>query len=278
MAIPKTFKNLLALAERRCAFHPTSQTGHSLSLMTLADILRDRSNRTGDIQDLQEAIQYYSEALHLLPTDHPSRGALLFNFSRSLTMRYYTHSKDVQDLDEAIGCLREALGLQPASDCIRGVHLSGLAATLIIRFAHGYDMEDVRAAIEIYREALRLLPTTYHTRRCVAFNALAAALAIWYGSSKDIRHLEESIGYCKEVLGLRPEDCDSEKRRVALWLMGKALFMRFGHTSDIGDLRESLVCQREALLMLPVGHPDRSESELDDIASNLARIEAGHRA
>jgi hypothetical protein len=59
-----------------------------MSLLTLAHDLSNRSNKTGQLVDLDKAVLLGREALMLLPLLDPHRSTLLYNLSLDLSNRF----------------------------------------------------------------------------------------------------------------------------------------------------------------------------------------------
>ncbi|KAJ7927660.1 CHAT domain-containing protein [Mycena leptocephala] len=78
--------------------------------------------------------------------------------------------------------------------------------------------------------------------------------------------LEESIGFHREALELRPGS--HPNRSSSLNNLASALSMRFEQTGQLADLEESIGFHREALELFPGSHPNRSSS-LNNLASTL---------
>ena len=79
-----------------------------MSLNSLAVDLSARCNRLGNMEDLDEAIVLYREALNLRPQGHPDRSMSLNNPANELSARYKQPGV-IKDLDVAIALAGEAL-------------------------------------------------------------------------------------------------------------------------------------------------------------------------
>jgi len=71
-----------------------------------------RYERTGKMEDLEEAIQVARQAVDVTPEDHPDLAERLNNLGNRLESRYERTGK-VEDLEEAIRVARQAVDVTP---------------------------------------------------------------------------------------------------------------------------------------------------------------------
>ena len=93
------------------------------------------------MEDLDETINYYREALVLCPLGHQHHSMSVSNLASSLQTRYEA-SGQMEDLKAAITYNREALTLRPPGHPDRVMSLNNLANT-IRSSHHKFSMEDV---------------------------------------------------------------------------------------------------------------------------------------
>ncbi|CRG85866.1 hypothetical protein PISL3812_02870 [Talaromyces islandicus] len=72
-----------------------------------------RYERTGNLEDLKEAIERVRESIETTPSDHPDRGWRLSNLGLQLGRRY-ERTGNVKDFDEAIQRTRESIETTPS--------------------------------------------------------------------------------------------------------------------------------------------------------------------
>jgi len=131
-------------------------------LNNLASGLRDRYARTGNLQDLEQAIAHWQEAVHLTPEGAPDLPSRLNNLALGLSDRY-ARTGNLQDLEEARATYREA--------CTRGLVIAPEKALGAARNwgnwalergaweealeAYGYGLQAIQALLEaqVGREA-----------------------------------------------------------------------------------------------------------------------------
>ncbi|KAG2035260.1 CHAT domain-containing protein [Suillus americanus] len=209
------------------------------ALHELAQVVEQRFQQRGSIDDLDECIQCRREAVFLCPKGHFHCEIYLNNLARSLTCRF-DHQGNSDDLDEAISLHEEALRLCPVEHKSRS--LNNLGGALCTRFRRWGDVNDIIRAISLEREALMLCPPR-NPSRVIMLNMLALALQARYvnlDASKDlIEDLNEAINLFR------------------LFNLGSALCSRFMQTRKNEDIEEAIRLCQESLEALPSLHPDR---------------------
>ena len=265
-------------------------------LYNLAESLKKKFVKTGDIATLDEAIALHRSALDLrLAAGHPSRHWSLFWLACCLRNRYRKQGT-LPDLEEAITLDRAALDLRPEGHPDRFHSLNNLACSLDDRYRKQASLADLEEAIPLYRAALELCPPAHSG---LALNNLASSLRLRFlelGANSDIeeaislhrsaldRHplewrgltelvlslcdrydkqasvadLEEAITLGRVALGLRPKSL-FDRARIFISL-GTALRRRFLKLGANADLEEAVSLNQSALNLRPIGHPHRSNS------------------
>ena len=104
-------------------------------LNNLGNGLRNRYERAGKLEDLEEAVGVYRQAVKLAPADSPDMPGYLNNLGTGLSGRYERAGRP-EDLEEAIGVYRRAVKLTPADSPDLRIYLNNLDARLRNRSAH----------------------------------------------------------------------------------------------------------------------------------------------
>ncbi|KAG1747025.1 CHAT domain-containing protein [Suillus occidentalis] len=212
----------------------------------------------GNIDDLDEGIQFRREAVSLLPEGNPDRGDYLNNLAVSLKIRF-KHQGKPDDLDEAISFYEEALRLRPVGHKSRDVSLDNLGGALVTRFDDRGDIDDITRAISLRREALTLRPPG-HSSRDTTLNNIALALKERYDELDVSEDINEAIDRYRE--SLRLTRLDNPERHRTLHNLSSALCSRFTRAQNNEDVEEAITLCQEALASLPSLHPDRYSSYL----------------
>ncbi|KIK33777.1 hypothetical protein CY34DRAFT_686343, partial [Suillus luteus UH-Slu-Lm8-n1] len=233
---------------------PVGRQRRPRALNELSDALSSRFEQSGNIDDLDEGIQFLREALSLCPEGHTGRDVYLNNLAYSLGFFRFHHQGDPNDLDEAISLHEEALRLCPVGHESRHFSLNNLGGALVTRFNERGARDDITRAISLYREALTLRPPGHPTRD-TTLNNLACALQTRYNKLDVSEDLNEAIDLCRESLQLA--GLDYPERHTGLFNLSSALCSRFRHTRKNEDVEEAIDLCQQSLEALPSLHPDR---------------------
>ncbi|KAG1766622.1 CHAT domain-containing protein [Suillus placidus] len=249
--------------------------GHQLrhsALDNLSWVLTTRFEQRGNIDDLDDSIQFSREAVSLCPEGHSDPAYYLNNLAVSLWLRF-GHQGKPNDLDEAISLYEEALRLRPVGHEYRDVSLDTLGGALVKRFNKRKDIDDITRAISLRRDALTLCPHG-HPRRDITLNNLALALKTRYEELDVSEDLNEAIDLFRESLGLIR--LDHPERHVTLYNLSSVLSSRFTHTQKNEDVEEAITHCQESLAALPSLHPGRCTSHAWLQRAYLSRYRIQH--
>jgi tetratricopeptide (TPR) repeat protein len=233
---------------------PVGHRCHPRALGMLSRALISRFSQSGNIDDLDEGIQFLREAVSLYPERHPGRDHCLNNLAVSLGYYRFVHQGNPNDLDEAIPLHEEALRLRPVGHKSRGSSLDNLGGALVTRFNKRGDIDDITRAISLYREALTLCPPG-HPCHYAPLSNLALALQKRYDKLDVSEDLNKAIDLYRESLPLK--GLDHSERHVTLHNLSSALSSRFTHSQKNEDVEEAIALCQEILETLPSLHPAR---------------------
>ena len=231
----------------------------------LASALWRRSERTGSMVDLNEAILMDREALSFHPTPHPDRSSSLTNLGLRLWDRF-RRTGSMTDLGEATLMHRESLSLCPTPHPNHSTSLNNLGIGLTERFVITGSMTDLEEGILIHRESLSLRPTP-HPDRSYSLNNLASALFYRFKRTGLMTDLQEVILLHCESLSLSPPS--HPYHSASLYNIADTLREHFIRTDSMTDFEEAILLHRESLSFRPTSHPDRFES-LNGLACALS--------
>jgi tetratricopeptide (TPR) repeat protein len=128
----------------------------------------------------------------------------------------------------------------------------------------------IKAAISIYEEVLQLRPIGHQEHAEAVANLGNAMFLICYRNEPNSSRRRRCVDLLRESLRLCPPE-HSSRDQVLHNLARALLFVVYEQeSSDIGSLRESIVLNRAALQLRPVGHPERTHS-MNNLACGLAR-------
>ncbi|KIK34593.1 hypothetical protein CY34DRAFT_785522, partial [Suillus luteus UH-Slu-Lm8-n1] len=211
------------------------------------------------MDDLDESIQFFREAVSLCPEGHTDRVSYLNNLAVSLRFYRFKHQGNPNDLDEAISLHEEALCLCLVGHESRDSILDNLGGALVTRFNTRGAIDDITRAISLYREALMLCPPG-HPRRDTTLNNLALALKTRY-VELDNEDVEEAIDLCQKSLEALPSL--HPDRHYSYFRLREAYLSRFRVHLNPADLSLAIENFKLASRHPTQGFPERIAEAID---------------
>ncbi|MFI6020018.1 CHAT domain-containing protein [Streptomyces sp. NPDC051287] len=225
-----------------------------------AAVLCAWADQHDDIGVAEEAERAVRTALDLAGTDEQLRADALDTLGDVLRCSYLL-GDDVAPLNEAIAYGESAALLDVGPPGDRARRIGNLGVLLRLRYEETGEPADLDAAVSRYGEALALLGDG-HPDAGIHFNNLGSALAARTRLHGADDELDEAIAAGRAaVSGEGP----AHQRVLRLSNLGGALYARYTRDGDLADLDEDVDLQREALRLVPPGHPERP-----GLLSNLA--------
>ncbi|KAH7232458.1 CHAT domain-containing protein [Fusarium solani] len=232
----------------------------------LAVMLQGRYERTGNVADLEEAIDVARQAVAATPDDHPDRAACLSNLGTKLESRY-GRTGAMADLEEAIDVARQAVAATPDDHPDRAACLSNLGTKLESRYGRTGAMADLEEAISVARQAVAATPDD-HPNRAACLSNLGVMLQGRYERTENVADLEEAISVARQAVAATPDD--HPNRAACLSNLGVTLQSRYERTGNVADLEEAISVARQAVAATPDDHPDRA-GNLNNLGNKLDR-------
>ncbi len=214
-----------AVAQER----PPSPTYFRVS-SNLGDTLRRHYRQSGDLGDLQEAIEIHTSLVRLEPSDPTLRATVLLSLGVDRLTMYQHTTHEFTDLLPAIACFEQALAAAPTSD-LKAIILDHLGDALILRYSDTSDVSYFDAALDAYEKAAG--ETTDVGLKISYLNNKGNALRQRFRTENDPTFLQEAIDCYLEGLALY-----SSKSEVDAGLLGSAAngladrFLLFGNQQD----------------------------------------------
>ena len=107
----------------------------------------------GGLEDLEEAIRVYQQAVQRTPPTRPTCPCYLNNLGNGLRDRYARTGR-LEDLEEAIRVYQQAVQRTPPDSPDLPCHLNNLGNGLRDRYARTGRLEDLEEAIRVYQQAV----------------------------------------------------------------------------------------------------------------------------
>ena len=245
---------------------PPGDTGRGKALFNLAVSLGSRFEVTGDIEDIEEAIEFHRTALALRPEGHHHHHKSLSSLAWCLRKRYRKQDT-LPDLEEAIALGRAALDLRPEGHPNRSNSLHNLATCFSDRYNKQYSVADLREAITLGRAALELRPPG-HSDRALTFYNLGNNLWRRFLRLGTLAYLDKAISSHRSALDLRPPG--HRDRLISLNQLESCLGLRFKQLEAPADLDDLITLNRAILDLHPPGYDGRVKS-IDKLLLHLRK-------
>ncbi|KAG1721932.1 hypothetical protein EDD22DRAFT_974658 [Suillus occidentalis] len=243
---------------------PVSHPDHAAALTNLA-WARLKGYIRNHLQDIDNTISLFRDALALRPQRHPDCPLSLYNLTEALTWRYKKKST-AANIRESAQLYHELLPLCPVGTYLRSIASGKNGVDYVIEECNDLPTDASDEGICLGRVVLDLCPVG-HQHRPGALDELSNALESRFAQSGNIDDLDECIQFRREAVSLCPEghtDRDVYLNNLAVSLR----FYRFNHQGNHNDLDEAISLYEEALCLCPVGHESRDDS-LDNLGGAL---------
>ncbi|KAF9062799.1 CHAT domain-containing protein [Rhodocollybia butyracea] len=177
--------------------HPVGHQHHTSSLNNLSMGLNLRVEQTGNLGDLEEAVQLNREMLLLQPVGSLHHGTSLGGLSSTL-YTLFKQTGHLGDLDESIQFSREALQLLPTvGHWSHGTLLNNLSMSLRDHFEQTGHLGDLDESVQLARELLLLHPVG-HPDHGSSLNCLCLGLYCCFQQTGHLEDLTECVSASKE--------------------------------------------------------------------------------
>ena len=226
---------------------------------------------TDELGVLTEACDELRRAVELVQADDRRRASYLANHGLALVRLAERTGVAVPAL-EAVAVHGEAVAAagEPA---LKAAMLANRAAAMMLVFRLTGDRQQLRAAVGVYHEAVRTVPSGHaYERGCLA--GLGEALATAATLNADVAASVEAVTTLQTAVHrLRASDPDAP---LFLSCLAEALRCSYAVTGDTQALHDSVAVRRAVLARTPPSHPLRL-GYLANLAMSLRnRFEALH--
>jgi tetratricopeptide (TPR) repeat protein len=223
-----------------------------------------RLRHSDSIEDLEQAVHYWSIVLELWTAGSPYYVPLVVNLGGVLRRRFEWQGK-FEDIEQAIMMYSAATSSCPPDSPYRHNLLNNYALAVYSRFEQTGDPQDLDFSIQTHQECLSLRPPGHSSRFSSLMN-LAVAICVRYHHRGLVDDLTSAVAYHREALEL----CSAESPSYATILMNVGLMLRysFERNGDLQNLNAAIEYYGVGLTTCSDNHPTRS-SLLTNYASDL---------
>ncbi|KAJ7108230.1 hypothetical protein C8R44DRAFT_986790 [Mycena epipterygia] len=220
-------------------------------LHSLAIALNTRYETTGELQDLQDAIENFQAALDVAPADAIDASALLQNFAAVLLARYRVLD-DSKDLNAALKHWQAAAKLVPLNNPEHLGVLGGIfRSTFQSRYYKSRNLKDLESALEAKQATVELVASD-DPNLADYLKDLAISLMDYYYAVEDRQDLDTALQHSQKALELVANNHDHAQ---LLRLTSTIFLARFRVLDDLGDLEDAVNSAEAAIGLLPEDDP-----------------------
>ena len=237
---------------------PLSHTSRANLVSNLGLMLISRFGRTGDFDDLQQAILHLEEGVTSNSPDQTDRSACLGNLGKGLYTRY-GRTEDIEDLQLAISRTQDAVGATPPDDSEFAISLNNLGTMLRSRFDRNGDLNDLQLAISRMEEAVVATPVGHYNRAAYLSN-LGDGFSSKFDRTEKINDLQLGISRTEQAVAEAPQD--HPDRADYLNNLAERLLLRHSHAEDPDDCDRAISCLRESVTLHSAATTSRIDAAL----------------
>jgi tetratricopeptide (TPR) repeat protein len=223
-------------------------------MFNLANSLRHRFTRKGELRDLEESIELDRHAIDLLPEEHHERPVIFSCLGQALCDRFQ-ETRDAADLDEALVSCRYAIAAMSPSHVNYSDVSHAAISYLCIRFEVCQEVDDLEQAIQLSEDLLKTVPDE-HIDKVDTIPYLAKALLLRGAYINAPEDIDRAI---REV--------ESYRERLAQWaaapeisrILSASYLARFRLNQDPRDATYALHITNNLLEAVGPSHYERSQ-------------------
>jgi tetratricopeptide (TPR) repeat protein len=233
---------------------PAGRPRSAVMLANLGNALLARFERTGDLADLDEAVNAGRAAVSAVSEGDPDGDLALSSLGNILQTRYERTGR-LADLDEAVIMGQAAANAVAPGHPKRIAYLSNLGNCLRARYERTGRLADLDGAVEAGRAAVEASAAGDPHRAALLLN-YSNALETRGERTGDLASLDEGVEVRRAALAAVPDT--HPEHASFLSSLGVALHRRFQRAGRPADLDEALQFSRAAVDATPPDHPERA--------------------
>ncbi|QRV96051.1 CHAT domain protein [Ceratobasidium sp. AG-Ba] len=213
-----------------------------------------RFRHLGELDDLNQAIKYQTQAVLLTPDGHADLPEWLDTLGGSYQNRF-KHLGEVDDIDRAIRYQTQAVSITSDEDPNKLAVLNNLGSSFRIRFECLGQVDNIDQAIIYQTKAVSLAPDG-RTERPILLNNLGLSYQTRFERLDEYNDIEKAILYKSQAAVLTPDE--HPDKPLFLDNLGSGHRARFERLGELQDIDRAIEFQRKAELLTPEGHADKS--------------------
>lgn len=233
----------------RCPNHDT----RDLILFNLGCLYLFKFKRSGDLEDLEKAIQFAMQAVARLSLGNPVRSMRFANLGTALSLRY-ERLGSLADLENSIQAYED--GLPASGQHTPANYHSNWGGLLGLLFHRLRNIDSINRGIEITEKAAVEMAPGF-PGRVIAFHTLSMLYEDRFHHLDTVEDLKKAISsMAKAIEGSVPGDLDHANR---LDVMSCLLHRRYHRVGALEDLHNAIMSSEDAVRSTPVDNRHRAQ-------------------
>ncbi|KAJ7245568.1 CHAT domain-containing protein [Mycena rebaudengoi] len=231
-------------------------------LNILGDILSQSYKASGNVDDLNQAVCAYTDAVR----DDPGPAIHLANLGSSLQHRFERCGR-LLDINRSVMMLEATVERTLQGNSHEPSWLNGLGTSLFRRFERLGSLNDLTQSVSRLQAAVTLTPDG-HPDKPSRLSNLGNSLLERFEQLGDLNDLNQSVLKLEAAVALTP-DGHPDKPSL-LNTLGNSLSTRFEQLGDLNDLNQSVTRLEASVTLTPDGHLDKP-SQLNNLGNSLRK-------
>ncbi|KAK7447730.1 hypothetical protein VKT23_013986 [Stygiomarasmius scandens] len=229
------------------------QSEQALELMRPAEQSMECFEQSGDMSELNNAVQLMEKAIDVLPNDHADKPSWLRFFGLALLSRFECCG-ELPDIEKAISLLQQAVNLTSDDHEDKLLHLSSLGSALTVLFQCFGKLQDIERAITLKQQAVDFTPDG-HADKPSHLNGLGNAFCLRFEHLSELSDLEKAISALQQAVELTPDVHVHKPGMLAN--LGNAFCYRFECHGELLDIDKAVSMSQKAVDLTPDGHVNK---------------------
>jgi tetratricopeptide (TPR) repeat protein len=231
---------VLAAREVKSATHRDDEN-YAARMQPVFSILLEHSQRTNDVQGLDEAIAKCVEAATCMSDDSPFAHAILGTLGNAYRARFARNTSSISDVEDARAAYERALEA-PADARTRGMTLINLSTACLDQHSRTHDPADLQRGLDVLHEALTLVPVGGAEQSLVLTN-LGGVYTRRYEATGSLPDLERAIDLQRQARDGAP----AYRRALICNNLAGALYTVAERRHSQAELDEAIGAYRQAI-------------------------------
>ncbi|CAG7561227.1 unnamed protein product [Fusarium equiseti] len=221
-------------------------------LSRLGKLLSDQLYHDWDIGDLKMAVEVHQECLAHVREGSADHTFWLIHLGRSKNLAY-VHFGNQNDLDEALRLLEKAMKLEPKDPVIRLTLVHNLAEAYRSRFKATSNLQYIRTAVNIYRDAVDLFSGSIDKIKLMTW--LGHAYLDKYQWTRVLDDSTSALSNLEDALELHGDYTEDTIRSLILEGLIKCRLARNRYTGVMDELEAAITYALQASKTMHSGNP-----------------------